>query len=112
MAKRLGSDYEKRAADYLFGLGYTIVTRNWTYPGGELDLIAMDGDTLVFVEVRARTTPFSSPEHSISEAKLARLERTAHAYLAETSATEIPFRFDIIAFDSAEMRHHQDVFAG
>ena len=54
MSRALGADAEARAAEFLQRKGYRVVDRNWTCRGGELDLVCLDGDTLVFVEVRAR----------------------------------------------------------
>jgi putative endonuclease len=56
LGKLLGRSGEDRAAKHLASRGYTILERNYTAPQGELDLIALDGDTLVFVEVKTRTS--------------------------------------------------------
>jgi putative endonuclease len=107
--RQLGAQAEDRAADYLLGLGYTIVTRRYKARRGELDLVALDGDTLVFVEVRQRLAG-ASPEESIGDAKLAALSRAAEEYVHATDQQNRALRFDVIAIDTSGLRHHIDVF--
>lgn len=78
-----GRDAEARAEHYLTGRGLVIVARNYRCRYGEIDLIARDGNTLVFVEVRARrTNAFGGAAASITAAKRDKLRRTALHYLA------------------------------
>jgi putative endonuclease len=96
--KRLGQFGEDVAANYLQRQGHTIVARGWRCRYGELDLITRDGAELVFVEVRTRrASDFGSAEESVGAIKQARLVRLAYEYLAETSATEQPWRIDVLA---------------
>ncbi|MDH2442733.1 YraN family protein [Amnibacterium sp. CER49] len=70
----LGRRGERLAADYLAGLGYRIIDRNWRCPSGEIDLVAVDGDELVIVEVKTRSsTAFGDPLEGVTDAKLTRL---------------------------------------
>ncbi|NPV08913.1 MAG: YraN family protein [Anaerolineae bacterium] len=94
-----GKRYEDVALRFLLGLGYRVTERNWRCPMGELDLVAFEGDTLVFVEVRARAAgaPYR-PEETVSLAKQRRVAAAAQAYL-ETSSWEGPCRFDVVAVD-------------
>ena len=63
LRKLLGRSGEDRAARHLAGLGYRVLERNYRTPQGEIDLIALDGDTVVFVEVKTRTSDsFGAPE--------------------------------------------------
>ncbi len=97
--QRLGRQGEALAADHLLGKGYQIVTRNWRCPGGELDLIAREGDCLVFIEVRARRgQAMGSPEESITAAKQARLIALADAYLQEHEWAG-DWRLDVVAIE-------------
>ena len=96
---------EEQAAKYILKLGYTIITRNYQIRGGEIDLVALDGDELVFVEVRWRTDDLG--EESIGPKKTAALRRTINRYLSEMEETR-SFRCDVIAVSPKEMRHHQD----
>lgn len=101
MAPRgLGAWGEDTAARFLADKGYRILDRNWYAPHGELDLVAQQGETLVFVEVKARRRhDFGSPEEAITPAKQRKLRKTAWAYLQEHDLTEVDFRFDVVAID-------------
>ena len=107
--RRVGEAAEDRAADFLLGLGYTVITRRYSTRQGEIDLIALDEETLVFVEVKERRAQGYVPEGSIGATKMARLRRAARQFMAETSETRA-FRFDVIAIDSKGLRHYKDAF--
>src|SRR3954471_1522074 len=89
---------EDLAVALLEGRGYRIVARNWRRPEGELDIVADDGGTCVFVEVRSRTgETHGHPLEAITPQKRARVVRTARLYLdAETPAAN-GYRFDVVA---------------
>lgn len=108
-SRRLGSDFEDKAAELLIEKGFTVVTRRFKAKKGELDLVALDGDHLVFVEVKQRRAGYI-PEESISRQKIERLYSAAREYLIKTDQPEREFRFDVIAIGSNETRHHLDVF--
>ena len=94
----LGAAGEKAAAKYLRRLGYRIVTRNYRCPVGELDLVAVDEDTIVFVEVKTRRQDAAAdPEAGITFHKQRRTTRAARYYLMEKSAQDRPSRFDVVA---------------
>lgn len=89
--KTTGSQGEAQAAEYLLGLGYTILQTNWRCRRGELDIIAQDGATLVFVEVRTRSSArLGSPEESVTVAKQRRLAELAQIYLQFREAAGKP----------------------
>ncbi len=91
-----GRDAETRAAKFLEDQGLHIVARNYRSRFGEIDLIARDGTTLVFVEVRARgSNTFGGAAASITAAKRGKLVRTALQYLATQGRTP-PCRFDAV----------------
>ena len=97
---RLGRDAESRAADFLHARGLQIVERNWRCRFGEIDLVARDGRTLVFVEVRARSSrAHGGAAESISTAKRRRLTATANFYLARRR-TQQPCRFDALLIEA------------
>lgn len=106
--RRLAAEYEDRAAQYLLEQGFTLVTRRWTTRGGEIDLVALDGEIIVFVEVRTRLGAGGTPEESIDETKLRRMGRAAEVYLAEMELKDPVIRFDLIAIDHDGIRHHRD----
>ncbi len=103
--RQLGKDAEDRAAEHLLRKGYTLVTRRFKGQRGELDLVCLDGDMLVFVEVKARIAPGYSPEESIGPTKALALRRIADEYL-ETVSGNREHRFDLIAIDRNSLRHH------
>jgi putative endonuclease len=89
---------EELAARFLEALGLRIVARNWLRPGGELDIVASDAGTCVFVEVRSRTgTELGHPLESVTPAKRAQVVRTARLYLAEQPGPTAGYRFDVVA---------------
>lgn len=91
-----GAAAEALAAEFLEARGLTIMARNYRCRGGEIDLIARDGDTLIFVEVRLRSDPgFGGAAESITAAKKRRLRFAAAHYLSQLSR-EPPCRFDAI----------------
>jgi putative endonuclease len=100
-----GARAEQVAALFLVERGLTIIARNFRTRRGEIDLIARDGATLVFVEVRLRRSPsFGGAGASITAAKGARLKAAALAYLANMGS-EPPCRFDAVLLDSLESPH-------
>ena len=94
----LGRHGEDLAVRYLEGRGVEIVGRNVRTPEGELDIVARDGDELVFVEVKTRRgDQATAPDTAVTAAKLARLEQLAEAYVAEHGPAGCPWRVDVIA---------------
>jgi putative endonuclease len=94
----LGRRGERLAEEFLTASGLVIVDRNWRCPQGEIDLVARDGDELVFVEVKTRTsTAFGHPLEAITAAKLARLRRLAAAWCAEHGPRTPGIRLDAVA---------------
>lgn len=100
-----GRAAEQLGAEFLLNLGYTIITRNYQIRGGEIDLIALDGDELVFVEVRWRRDDLG--EESIGAKKVASLRRAIQTYLREMEDNRL-WRCDLIAISPKECRHHRD----
>jgi putative endonuclease len=95
----LGQRGEDLAARHLAAKGYQIVTRNWRCEVGELDLVARDGDALVFVEVRTRRGgSLGSPEESVTPAKQARLILLAEAYV-QAHDWLADWRIDVVAVE-------------
>ena len=94
-----GREAERAAAAYLERAGLAIVARNWRCRHGELDLVARDGATVVFVEVRARASAgFGGARGSIDHRKRAKLVTTAGAYLARFREPP-PCRFDAVLLE-------------
>ena len=102
MRARHGAQAEELAAAYLVRRGLVIVERNWRRRVGELDLIARDGDMLVFVEVRLRRrNDFGGAAASITAKKRARMIAAAGLYLARLRQTPA-CRFDAILLDALD----------
>lgn len=92
----LGQWGEDRAADFLTARGYRLLARNYHSPYGEIDLIAENGDYLIFVEVKLRKNArYGTPAEAVSRQKRERLRSTALLYLQEHE-TELQPRFDVI----------------
>ncbi len=94
----LGKRGEALAADHLTANGLEIVDRNWRCGQGEIDLVARDGDELVFVEVKTRSSvAFGHPLEAITVHKLARLRRLAAAWCEAHPGSHDRIRIDAIA---------------
>jgi putative endonuclease len=112
VSRALGALAEARAAEFLQRKGYRLVDRNWTCRGGEIDLVctAPDG-TLVFVEVRARSsTSHGTPLETVVDGKRRRLVRAAEIYLHVKKKTDAACRFDIVAITGDDIEHLEDAF--
>ncbi|MEW6171485.1 MAG: YraN family protein [Bacillota bacterium] len=96
--KQLGEIAEKLAADLLRRKGYKIVIQNYRCRHGEIDIIALDGKTLVFVEVRAKgSTGFGKPQESIGYQKRQKIREVARYYLTYEMQKGSFCRFDVVA---------------
>jgi putative endonuclease len=104
----VGREAEDRVADFLVAKGYTIVTRRFKAKHGEIDLVALDGDLLVFVEVKWRRDADARPEDAVDERKAMHLAAAAAEYLREVGEPNRPFRCDIVAATPLGMRHYED----
>ena len=105
--RRAGSDAEDRAADYLLSLGYSLITRRYKATRGELDIVALDGEELVFVEVKARCSG-AIPEEFVGNLKIERLGLAANHFRRTMDMWDRPYRFDVVAIQGSELRHHQN----
>ena len=96
--RELGNKGEDIATRYLEKKGYRIVTRNFRNNSGEIDIIARDKRTYVFVEVKARhSSRFGAPNESVTMKKQRQIIRVAAGYLARYQLDDVPVRFDVIA---------------
>lgn len=93
-----GRSGEEEAARFLAASGVRILDRNFRCPSGEIDLIAKDGQSIVFVEVRTRgSSTFGPPEGSVTGPKRNRIARAAQWYLKDRGLLGSPARFDVVA---------------
>ncbi len=115
-SKSKGDAGESMAERYLTHQGYRILARKYYYDRGEIDLVAEDGATLVFVEVKMRfSDSHGSPEESITPEKEHFLKRTAEGYLLERKIERRLCRFDLVAIEWKDrvpvVRHLKDIFS-
>ena len=115
--RALGRYGERLAARYLLDRGLAVVDRNWRCSHGEIDLVARDGDCLVFCEVKTRRSQrFGAPVEAVDRRKAARLRRLAAAWLQDHDEHPARIRIDVIgilrpAEGRAVVRHLKGVDA-
>ena len=101
--KDLGDRGEKLAARYLKSLGFKIIRRNYSSPFGEIDIVARQNDTLVFVEVKSRTEGLEgSAEYAVTTKKQNKITKTALCYLKEHRLRDVDCRFDVVTVHFCE----------
>ena len=105
--RRIGADAEDRVAAHLLELGWTLVTRRWKGRHGELDIVALEGGTLVVVEVKSRK-PGTNPEEGLTPKKAKRLRLTVDEYLHQMNLEPDAMRYDLIALEGNDLRHHKN----
>lgn len=110
--RKCGADYEQRAGTFLIEKGYVILQYNFTGRFGEIDVIARDGNYLVFAEVKYRkSTRGGHPLEAVDAPKQRRICRTAAYYcLRHGYGEDTPCRFDVIAILGEEIIHIEDAF--
>ena len=112
----LGQRGENVAARYLRNRGYRIILRNFRCEVGEVDIIAKDGRTVVFVEVKTRTSEdHATGEDQVHQSKRHQLTKAAKFYLSRYGTPQPPARFDVIAIvwphgRQPDIRHTTDAF--
>ncbi len=103
---------EVAARDYLKGLGYRILEENFSGKIGEIDLIAEDNGTIVFVEVKAReTTEFGYPIEAVTPYKVRKIVLTAQQYLVAKRLMGRDVRFDVVEVLCGEITHTENAFS-
>lgn len=106
-----GNDGEARAVAYLIRAGMRILDRNWRSKLGELDIIARDRGTLVFVEVRSRASGLhGSAVEMVNIHKRRKVTRVAWSYIASRRPHFITARFDVIGITGDEIVHIRDAW--
>lgn len=106
-----GRDGEARAEEYLMTIGYDILEKNYRNRFGEIDIIARDGKTLVFIEVKTRNTDSHGlPVDAVDSRKKSRLGRVAISYMAEKKMSNLPCRFDVLSIYENRIELFADAF--
>lgn len=111
----LGDRGENIAARYLRNLGYKIIVRNFRCEMGEIDIVARDGKTLVFVEVKTRAYDEPTPEEQVNLQKQNQITKAARFYLSRYGIPQPPARFDVVAIvwpknANPQIRHTTNAF--
>ncbi|MBA3490237.1 MAG: YraN family protein [Longispora sp.] len=112
----VGAYGERVAASHLVDAGLRVIDRNWRDRVGELDIVARDGDTLVFCEVKTRRgNQHGLPAEAVSATKAARIRRLARLWLAAHEESARYIRFDVISVwpqhrGPAHIEHLRDAF--
>jgi len=101
--KKFGKESESIAVRYLKKNGYKILEQNYRNKLGEIDIIAKDKKTLVFVEVKARRSGgYGSPKWAITPKKQRKISMVALYYLKATKQNKVKARFDVVAISSSQ----------
>ncbi len=110
--RNIGRAYEDKAAEYLEGIGYEILERNFYTHFGEIDIVAKDGKTIVFVEVKYRKSVSEGmPEEAVNAGKQKRIYNSARYYLYKKQIGEdTECRFDVVAILKNEIRLYKNAF--
>ncbi|MGE5430132.1 MAG: YraN family protein [Syntrophomonadaceae bacterium] len=115
-SNRAGRQGEEMAVGLLKSKGFRIVERNYHFGKGEIDIVARDGETLVFVEVKYRQNmEYGEPEYSITPVKIKQIRKVARCYLFEKHIDETACRFDVVAIleeipGSPVINYYKDAF--
>ena len=110
--RSIGVEGERIAADFLKANGYRLVLSNFKVPigrnskgvaaTGEIDIIALDAETICFVEVKTRTSvTFAEPHASVTRRKQRQITRTARVYRRIFGVSDMPYRFDVVSIVTA-----------
>ncbi len=114
--RQMGDYGEDLACDFLVRKGWEILARNYFSGHSEVDIIAKDGDIVVFIEVKMRSSSkFGQPEEYVTESKVAHVFKAAEAWMQEQHLLDTPMRFDIIGIlnkkgKPPEFTHLKDAF--
>ena len=109
MSILFGNKGEKRAANFLSKKGYKLLAKNYRCKYGEIDIIMEQGETLVFIEVKARSSAkYGLGYESVTASKQEKLLKTAQTYMVEKG--ERPARFDVVSIDGDEITHIENAF--
>lgn len=106
-AARPGEEGESAACRYLEEHGFAVLARNFRCRSGEVDVVARDGDTTVFVEVKERRGESHGQGHeAVTFGKRRRIVRAARLYAAARGLSDTPLRFDVVSIDWVDGRPH------
>ena len=112
--RTVGSKYEQAAGEFLIKKGYRIIAYNYRCKLGEIDIIALDGDELVFVEVKYRASSrYGSPMEAVNYRKQNKIYMVANYYLMEQHISKYTkVRFDVVGILGKEITLIKNAFGG
>lgn len=109
--RRTGAVYEQKAGEYLKNQGYEILEYNYRCRMGEIDIIAEDGEYLVFCEVKYRSGQKNGhPAEAVDVKKQQIISKCALYYMTGRGMTDIPCRFDVVSFEGDAVTVYQNAF--
>lgn len=109
--RKTGFEYEKTACDYLEKQGYEILRRNYRCALGEIDIIAQNGECLVFCEVKYRKNDrMGNPLEAVDARKQQKIRSVALWYMKEQGIYDVPIRFDVIGILGQEITIVKNAF--
>ena len=111
--RALGRQGENEALKYLTNLRYKLLKRNYRAERCEIDLVMLDGETVVFIEVKARaTTRYGLGREAVNKLKQQNILRAARHYLKENTLFDAPVRFDVleVLLPSVQIEHIKNAF--
>ena len=109
--RSIGAQGEADAKAFLLQKGAKILEANYRRPTGEIDIIARQGKTLLFVEVKRRSSlRYGRPAEAVDRAKQGHILRTAALYMQEKGLDDAPVRFDVIEVLPGQIRHIENAF--
>ncbi len=106
----IGKKGEDTAEKYLKKHGYRIIEKNFKSPSGEIDIVALDKGTIVFVEVKTRNSDeFGPPELSVTSTKRQKIIKSAFHFLSKKRIKDTPCRFDIVSITRSPDQKEKEV---
>jgi putative endonuclease len=108
-SRKLGSEAEDQAAEFLLREGYSLLGRRLKLPSGEIDVAAYEGDLLVIVEVKSTLGDYA-PESRITDKKIARLAKATREFVATYDLRPNGIRFDVIVVSPRGIDHFKSAY--
>lgn len=109
--RRKGFAGEEKAVDYLIDLGYTILEQNWCSRMGELDIIALDREFLVFIEVKSRgDMAYGLPQQAVNGYKQRQIIKAALGYIKSKGIMDKDIRFDVVSINGGDIELIENAF--
>lgn len=106
-----GQEYEDKAVNHIKGLGMTLIDRNFYTKFGELDIIALDSETLVFIEVKYRSNgSYGHPAEAVTFQKQKRMIASSKWYMMKNGYRDINVRYDVCGWHRGKLEYYKGAF--